>query len=127
MKRPIRSDADVVEKARRRISGLRKFRWFMLAWAVVFLGLCSWATSRSLNIIGTKSESEQLSIGFVFGLTLAVAWTTFGILGALCLGKFLTGFNDDARTEELLVRYHDRLHELNALPDETKSPGEGPI
>jgi hypothetical protein len=56
--------------------------------------------------------------GFVFGLALAVVWTTFGVLGALYLGKFLVGVSSDYRSQELLVRYHDRLRDLGQLPDE---------
>ena len=60
-------------------------------------------------------------MGFVYGLALAVVWTTFGLIGALCLGKFLAGFRDDFRTQELLVRYHDRLRDLRELPDDKTS------
>ena len=87
----------------------------MLGYAAVFLGLTGYFT-----ILGIKKIEalEQLSLGFIYGLTLAVVWTSFGILGGVCLGKFIIGLNKDFRVEELLVQYHDRLRDLGQLPDE---------
>jgi hypothetical protein len=60
---------------------------------------------------------DQLSLGFTYGLAMAVAWMTFGIAGALCLGKFVTGLQADYRLQELVVACHDRLRDLGQLPD----------
>jgi len=61
-------------------------------------------------------------MGFVYGLALAVVWTSFGVLGAMCLGKFLVGVSSDFRSQELLVRYHDSLRDLGQLPEENGEP-----
>lgn len=83
----------------------------MLMYAAVFLGLAIYSTVRVVRRIETR-YAEQLTMGFVYGLGLAVVWTTFGLIGALCLGKFLAGFQNDFLAQELLIRYHDRLREL---------------
>lgn len=121
MSRANETDEAVVERARRVVAARRKLRWVMLAYATLFLGLSVYFTIQVVRKIENLS-AEQLTLGFVFGLALAVVWTSFGLLGALCLGKFLAGFRDDFRTQELLVRYHDRLRELRDLPDD-KSGG----
>ena len=95
----------------------------MLIYAALFLGLSGYFTLVCVRKI-ENLYAEQLSMGFVYGLALAVVWTSFGLLGALCLGKFLVGFSDDFRTQELLVRYYDRLRELRDLPDD--KAGESP-
>ena len=43
---------------------------------------------------------------------LGIACSTLGVIGGLYLAKFLIGLSADFRTQELLVRYHDRLREL---------------
>ncbi len=89
----------------------------MLAYAAVFLGICGCFTVAGIRKIESL-DAEQLRAGFVYGLALAVCWTSFGIMGGLCLGKFLAGFRSDFRAFELLVGYHDRLRELGQLPGE---------
>ncbi len=115
------SDEVVVEKARRVLAAGRKVRWVMLLYAALFLGLSGYCTLVGIRKIETL-DADQLSDGFVYGLALAVVWTSLGLLGALCLGKFLVGFSSDYRNQELLVRYHDRLRELRELPE--KKEGE---
>ena len=114
------SDEAVVEKARRLIEAKRKLRWIMLLYATSFLGLCAYVTVASIRKV---EDLKELSQGFVFGLAMAVAWTTFGVLGGLCLGKFLVGVGSDFRSQELLVRYHDRLRDLGQLPGD-KNTGQ---
>ena len=89
----------------------------MLLYAVMFLGLCGYFTLAGIRKI-ENLDGEQVSLGFVYGLALAVVWTSFGIMGGVCLGKFLVGFRGDFRQQELLVCYHDRLRDLGCLPDE---------
>lgn len=115
-------DEAVVERARRVLATRKKLRWLMLIYGALFLGLSVYLTVKVVQKI-ENLDAEQLTMGFVFGLALAVVWTSFGLLGALCLGKFLAGFRDDFRTQELLVRYHDRLRDLRELPDDkTRGP-----
>lgn len=109
------SDEAVVEKARRLVEGKQRIRWLMLSYAVIFLGFAGYCTVLGIRKV---EDMDQLSLGFVFGLTLAVVWTSFGLLGAVCLGKFLVGVRGDFRAEDLLVRYHDRLRDLGQLPKE---------
>lgn len=115
MLRTASSDETVVEKARRVLAAKRRLRWITLINGGLFFGLAGYFT-----ILGVrKIESfEELSSGFAFGLALAIVWTSFGLLGALCLAKFLIGFDRELQREELLVRYHDRLRDLGQLPDE---------
>ncbi len=118
------SDAQLVEKSRRIVGAQGKMRLGMLLYAAVFLGLCGYFT-----VVGIRKieglDSEQLKSGFVYGLALAVVWTSFGVMGGLCLGKFLAGFRGDFRFHELLIRYHDRLRDLGQLPEE-RSGEPGP-
>ena len=97
----------------------------MLMYAALSLGLAGFMTFAAIRKI-EKLDAEKLSMGFVYGLTLAVVWTSFGLVGALCFAKFLVGFGSDFRTQELLVRYHDRLRELRDLPDERIGEFDGP-
>jgi hypothetical protein len=109
-----RSDEALVEKARRLVATKRKLRWLMLTYAVLFLGMSGYFTYLGIKKI---EAMDQLTLGFVNGLAIAAVWASFGVLGAICLGKFLTGFEKDFRSEELLVQYHDRLRELGQLPE----------
>jgi hypothetical protein len=125
MLRAAPSDEAVVEKARRALAAKRKVRWAMLVYAAMFLGLSGYFTLVGVRKI-ENLDTEQLRMGFVYGLALAVVWTSFGVLGALCLGKFLVGVSSDFRPQELLVRYHDRLRDLGHLPDERNGEPGGP-
>jgi len=124
MQRVTQSDEEVVEQARRVVIAKRKLRWVMLLYAVLFLGLCGYFTVAGIRKI-EGSDGEQLSLGFVYGLAMAVAWVSFGVIGGLCLGKFLTGFRSDFRLQELVVSYHDRLRDLGRLPDKKIGEPDG--
>ena len=115
MSRKTETDEAVVEKARRVVAASGRLRWVMLIYAVMPLGLTIYATLAGIRKVD-QLGAEQMSLGFVYGLALAVVWTTFGLMGALCLGKFLVGFNGDLRAQALLVRYYDRLRDLGELP-----------
>ena len=112
------TDKAVVERARRALNVRWMFRWGMLCYAVMFLGFSGFFTLRTIRKLEGLT-AEQLNEGFIFGAALAVVWSSSGVLGGLCLAKFLTGFTADFRTQELLVRYHDRLRDLG------DSVGEG--
>ncbi len=117
MSRPTPSDEAVVERARRALSVKAKGRWILLLNAAFFLGFCGYWTVVAIRKV-ENLDADKLSEGFLYGLALAFVVTTFGVIGALFLGKALLGFDNDFRNQELLVRYHDRLKELRALPDE---------
>jgi len=125
--RPItESDAQLVEKSCRILAAQGRMRLAMLVYAAVFLGLCSYFTFVGIRKIDGL-DSEQLKSGFIYGLALAVVWTSFGVMGGICLGKFLSGFRGDFRFHGLLIRYHDRLRDLGQLPEErTGEPGAPP-
>lgn len=124
MQRVTQSDEEVVDKARRVVAAKGMVRWVMLLLAVLFLGMCGYFTLVEIRKI-ENLDAEQARLGFVYGLTLAIVWTSFGIMGGLCLGKFLVGFRGDFRQQELLVCYHDRLRDLGRLPDEEASKQGG--
>lgn len=123
MLRPAETDEAVVERARQCIAAKRRLRWGMLINAAFYLGFSGYCTFLGVQKV-EGLEEEQLQSGFVYGLALAVFWTSFGLIGAVFLGKFLVGFKKDFRTQELLVRYYDRLRELDAL-EETGNKGVG--
>jgi hypothetical protein len=110
------TDEAVVARARRAVAGKSRLRWGMLLNAILFLGLSVYATVAATRNIGDL-DGEQLSMGFIAGLALAAVWTSFGILGALCLGKVLVGFSDVSRIQDLVARYHDQLRNLAQLPE----------
>lgn len=114
------SDEAVVDRARRVVVSKRKARWLMLFYAIFFLGFCGYFTAVGIRKIDSM-DAEQLKLGFIYGVAMAVTWTSFGLVGGLCLGKFLSGFQNDFRLQELLVSYHDRLRELGQLPDEKEN------
>ena len=68
-----------------------EMRWLMLVYAAVFLGMCGYFTLIGIRKI-ENLDSEQLKSGFVYGLALAVVWTSFGVMGALWLGKIYAFF-----------------------------------
>src|SRR5262245_21681531 len=108
-----KTDTDVVESARRACAAKGKLRWAMLGYAVALIGLSGYCTIRGALKIENLDTREM---GFVYGVALAVVWTSFGLAGSLCLGKFLVGFNRDIRLHKLLKCYHDRLRDLGQLP-----------
>jgi hypothetical protein len=124
MSRTAQSDEAVVEKARRLVEAKRRLLWLMLLNSAMFLGLCGYFTLAGIRKIDTL-DADKLNMGFIYGFALAVVWVSFGIIGALCLGKFLAGVSGDFRTQELLVCYHDRLRELGQLPDEKPGRPDG--
>jgi hypothetical protein len=107
MSRAKETNEAVVERARRLVAARGKLRWVMLMYAVLFLGFSGYVTIAGIRKI-EDLDGQQLSRGFVYGLGLAVVWTSFGLVGALCLAKFLVGFSGDFRAQELLVSYHGR-------------------
>jgi len=111
------TDEAVVERARRAFAGRRKARWWMLFNAALYLGFCGYFTLVGIHKIETL-DADKVNKGFVFGLGLAVAWTSFGVIGALFLAKALVPFSSDFRIQELLIKYHDRLRDLGQLPDD---------
>ena len=118
------SDEAVVERARRAFAGRRKVRWWALLNAVFYLGFCGYLTIVGIHKIEAL-DADQLNKGFIFGLALAVVWTSFGVIGALFLGKALIPFSGDFRTQELLIKYHDCLRDLGRLPDEKDGEPDG--
>src|SRR5688500_10061169 len=116
MKSVPQSNEEVVEKARRIVAAKGKIRWGVLLYAALFLGFSGFFTVAGVRKIEAL-DPEQLTMGFIYGLALAVVWTSFGVMGGICLAKFLVGFDRDFRPQELLLRYHDRLRDLGQLPE----------
>ena len=93
--------------------------------AIFFLGLCGYFTFVGIHKI-ENLDASQMNKGFVFGIALAIVWTSLGTVGALFLAKALLPFNGEFRAEELLIKYHDRLKELGQLADNKQSEQDGP-
>ena len=117
---PNEPDEKVVARARKRLTVMTKWRWGMLGYGVVFLAVATYPTIRTIIKLESLDE-PQLTTGFVVGVGLGILWMTFGLLGGLCVAKFLAGLEKDCREPELLVRYYDRLRELGELPAGQKS------
>lgn len=109
------SNEAIVDRARRRLMSKQQAPWLTLAMAVVFLGYFGWFLVQAKRRI-LESDSESVRMEFIWGFLTAVIWMFLGLTGSLCLGKFLSGFLNDFRKEELLVQYHDRLRDLGQLP-----------
>ncbi|MGP8199683.1 MAG: hypothetical protein ACLQU4_09300 [Limisphaerales bacterium] len=108
------SDEAVVERARKRLASRRSLRWVMFCYAIVFLGVAVHCNFKIIDRI-EQSEDDQFLMGFMSGIATVIACLTYGIIGALCLGKSLAGFDRNLRTEELLVQYHDRLRDQQGV------------
>jgi len=105
-------------------------RWVFLLYGLGFIGFCVYATTAVVQRLD-RQDSLQLTAGFFTGIVLAFLCATCGVLGAVFLAQALSGFRSGTRTPELLVRYHDRLRDLGALPDSAKgeqraAPNGGP-
>ncbi|HKQ38626.1 MAG TPA: hypothetical protein VJ063_11150 [Verrucomicrobiae bacterium] len=110
------SDEMVVNCARKRTAVMKQFRWFMLGWGLCFLVMAVYLTVKAISRLQALDE-RQLTMGFVHGLALGITWVAVGLLSGLCIAKFLVGCRRDCRESDLLVRYHDRLQELEELPE----------
>jgi len=118
-------DEAVVENARRLRIDRRKLRRERFFSGIALIASCIVLTVVVLRRLAGQSTVE-LNMGFFTGVFLALVWTTCGFLGALLLAKALSGFDGGLRTQELLVRYHDRLRELGELPDAKGEQGAAP-
>jgi hypothetical protein len=114
------TDEELVEKIRAFIAERRKLRWYRLIYGVALLALC---ISLVVTIVQKleRQDSTQLTVGFFAGIGLAFFCVTLGTFGAILLAKSGTGFPGGMRSSELLVTYHDRLRELRALPEDSKT------
>ena len=52
---------------------------------------------------------EELTEGFVAGFALCIVAVFFGMTGAICIGKFLSGFGEEYQVHELLIKLSERL------------------
>lgn len=120
------SDEQLVEKTRALLLERKKLRWYRLVYGIVLLVMYIWGT---LDIVRRleKTDSLQLTRGFLFGMALAFFLTCFGFFGAVLIAKSRSGFQNGLRSRELLVTYHDRLRQLQALPSDLKKEhGDSP-
>jgi hypothetical protein len=87
---------------------------------VALLGACIYLVAEVVQKF-ERQDSVQLSAGFFTGIGLAFLCATIGIVGPALLAQSRSGFQGQMRSRELLVSYHDRLRELHALPDNSKT------
>jgi hypothetical protein len=71
--------------------------------------ICGFAVFFAHKLYIRTANLEGISEGFLFGLTLCILTTSFGFLGALCIGKSLSGFDKDFKDYELLIKLHEQL------------------
>jgi len=107
----INSDELLVEKARKQLRNETGLRWAILALGGLFLWMCYFAFSMIFQKIDQLGQ-DQVTVGFVAGFSLSFTCATFGVLGGLCIAKFIQGFAIDTQRSKLLVKYHDRLINL---------------
>ena len=127
MHQNIQSDEALVDRTRQLLTKRRRMRWVFLLYGLGFIGFCVYATAAVVQRLD-RQDSVQMTTGFFTGIVLALLCTTCGVLGAVFLAQALSGFHSGTRMPELLLRYHDRLRDLGALPDGTKgaAPNGGP-
>jgi hypothetical protein len=120
MPQHVLTDEELVEKVRAFLAERKRLRWYRLIGGVALLALC---ISLVVTIVQKleKQDSQQLIGGFCAGVALGFMCTTFGAFGAILLAKSGSGFQHGMRLNELLVTYHDRLRELRALPNDSKT------
>ncbi|OGV70340.1 MAG: hypothetical protein A2283_07820 [Lentisphaerae bacterium RIFOXYA12_FULL_48_11] len=110
-----RSDTEteeaIVARARQVLKSHQQAQWLVLALAILMLGFCMWCFLKLMDRLSADNVAP-LTQGFVEGFALAFVMSTFGIIGVLCLVRFLHGTLPDTKMFALLVKYHDENEEL---------------
>jgi len=101
----------IVERARRVVEMKKKMRWRILVTGIIFLGISIYWVCQTLSKLD-NIPPEEISEGFFYGLALLALANSFGIMAAICIGKFLVGMDSDYKLEELVVKYHDEIQKL---------------
>jgi len=107
----IEQERAIVERARRVVETKKKMRWGILGVGILFLGISIYWVYQILSKLDNISP-EEISEGFFYGLALLVLANSFGIMAAICIGKFLVGMDSDYKLEDLVVKYHDEIQKL---------------
>ncbi len=87
-------EEEIIETARKQLQKETEIRWIVLVLGSIFLGVCFYALSiliKKLDQLGL----EQITAGFIAGFSLSFTCATFGILGGICIAKFIQGFAID--------------------------------
>jgi hypothetical protein len=99
------SDADFVEKTRKKLSLARRIAWKCLAFSALYLALIPFICyfARKEDFYGT-GFSSGCAVGIFIGVSLTNAIVYFSFFTTHLFGN---------RIEKLLVTYYDQVHSLN--------------
>jgi hypothetical protein len=112
MKSLTREEEAIVERAKRAVQNKGKLRRIPLLFGIMMIFLAVRATLQITKKLETLG-AEELTEGFVAGLALCIVAVFFGITGAICISKFLSGFGEEYQTHELLIKLSERLDKRN--------------
>ena len=110
MKNLTREEEAVVERAKLAVQNKGKRRAIPLVFGVMMIFLAVRATLQITKKLETLG-GEELTEGFIAGFALCIVAVFFGITGAICIGKFLSGFGEEYEVQELLIKLSKRLDE----------------
>ena len=112
MKTLTKEEQAIVERSKLIVQtkGKRRLIPLILGIAMIFMALkATWELTDKLENLGGKELCE----GFIAGFFLSIIVVLFGFTGALCIGKFLSGFEDEYLAHELLIKLSERLEKQN--------------
>lgn len=108
------ADAELVERLRKDVQRWSRWRWVFVIVFSLLTGAVAWAWFQVIEMVqgiqelaGKDARGAEIvvligaGLGFKLGLLLHA-----GIMG------LITGLSDDFRMARLLVKYHDRIREL---------------
>jgi hypothetical protein len=100
------SDAEYIEKMRKKVNTVYRLRWF---WPIMFLcyfGLFIWCTTVFDRVI-PKPDHNQVW-GFVFGAIMGLGFGLTTAMAGFCILHWWEAYRG-WRTERLLLKYYDEL------------------
>ncbi|HTB84411.1 MAG TPA: hypothetical protein VK742_12215 [Candidatus Sulfotelmatobacter sp.] len=96
------TDAEFVEKTRKQNQSARRRAWFLLSFAIFYLGLCA-------ACFWQAATNNYSQMGFWAGCFIGVFAGVF-LIKALMYFAFFMNHLFGRRQEQLLVKFYDQLH-----------------
>ncbi len=112
------SDAQLVERLRQELKPKRRIHWRKFLLGLFFLALCVGAFGAVCLLLEWLTPAE-ITGGFLMGFAASFGLLFVGLIAGVPLAVSVVGV--DTRIKELMVRYHDRLLEVNGLPGDTNA------